>query len=222
MIRRLGRSVVGFTFLLSSPASPASDCASRPARAVEGNVIGSTADPVGRIRVDPSLRYVGALRFDLKGIACVERQVFAEVESGNIRRLFIVQYEAILDASDEVYRWKVRNPVSLDGIPYQQNVFAFDTATEIRDEPEAETARTDAFLNARGLALASGLVMSRFARVVGEDLRRELIFFYMEPLPPGSLRVADFDDGAPRTPEQRALARALTDRSLKAFALLPK
>jgi hypothetical protein len=49
----------------------------------------------------------------------------------------------------------------------------------------------------------------------------ELIFFYMEPLAPSGGRVSDFDDGAPRTPEQRALARALTDRSLKAFALVP-
>ena len=144
-----------------------------------------------------SLQYVGALRFDLKGIACVERQVFAAVEKGRIGRLFIVQFESILDTSDEVYRWKVRTPVSLDGVPYQHNVFAFDTATEMRAEPEAETARTDAFLKAHGLALDDALVMSRFARVVGEDRRRELLFFYMEPLPPGVGRVADFADGRP-------------------------
>jgi hypothetical protein len=212
----------GLALLLTAVPGVASDCASRAARAVAQNVIVSAADPALRIRVEESLPYVGALRFDLKGIACVERQVFAAVEKGRVRRLFIVQFESILDASDEVYRWKVRTPVLLDGVPYQHNVFAFDTETEIREQPEAETAKTDTFLKACGLALDRELVTSRFARVVGADRRRELIFFYMEPLPPGAGRFADFDDGAPRTPEQRALASALTERSLNAFALLPK
>lgn len=190
----------GLALLLTAAPGVAWDCASRLAREVANNVIVSTAGPAGRIRVEEALPYVGALRFDLKGVACVERQVFAAVEKGRIRRLFIVQFESILDASDEVYRWNVRTPVVLGGVPYQHNVFAFDTEAAIREEPEAETAKTGAFLRARGLALDRELVMSRFARVVGADRRRELIFFYME----------------------RALASVLTERSLKAFALLPK
>ena len=140
-MERVGRFVAGLGILLSGSSSLGSDCASQPSRAVEKNTIVSTTDPAVRIRVEPSLRYVGALRFDLKGIACVERHVFADVAKGSIRRLFVVQFESILDTSDEVYRWRVRTPVALDGVPYQHNVFAFDTVAEIRGASrEAETA----------------------------------------------------------------------------------
>jgi hypothetical protein len=216
------RAAQAFAILWWPARLVASDCASQPARAVAQNILVSPSGPAMRIRVDDSLRYVGALRFDLRGIACVERQVFAAAETDRVRRLFIVQFESILDTSDELYRWKVRTPVPLGGVPYQHNVFAFDTRTEIREEPQAETAKTEAFLKAHGLALDAELVMSRFARVVGENRRRELIFFYMEPLPADVGRVTDFDDGAPRTPPQRALASALSERARKAFAVLEK
>ena len=210
------------TWSLPMSAAPASsDCASPPARAVEGQTVVSTSDPVARITIDKELAYLGAFRFELKGIACVERQLFAVVENGRIRKLFIIQFEGILDSSSEIYRWPMRDPIRLGDGDYRHNVFAFDTSVSIRDEPEAETARTDAFLQAKGLHLDSELVMSRFARVVGPDKKHELIFFYMEPLAGWHERVSDFDDGSPQTPKQRELAQQLTERSLHAFRVIP-
>jgi len=199
----------------------ASDCASQAPRAVKRNAVISARDPVARIEVDEELRYIGALRFDLKEMACVERHVFAAVQNHQIQRLFIVQLEGILESSSEIYRWRMRDAVRLGDAEYRYNVLAFDTAASIREEPEAETAKTDAFLKSRGLELETELVMSRFARVVGEDRKHELIFFYMEPLATWHQRVADFQDGEPRTPAQRALARQVSDRSLRAFRVIP-
>jgi hypothetical protein len=199
----------------------ASDCASQAPRAVERNVLVSTRDPVARIEVDKDLKYVGAFRFDLKNMACVERHIFAGVHNRRIKRLFIVQLEEILESSSEIYRWQMRDAIRLGDGVYRHNVWAFDTAVSIREEPEAETAKTDAFLKERGLKLESELVMSRFARVVGEDRKHELIFFYMEPLASWHQRAADFPDGVPRTPAQRELARQVSERSLRAFRVVP-
>jgi len=199
----------------------ASDCASQAPRVVERNTLISTRDPVARIEVDGSLKYVGAFRFELKGIACVERHIFAAVHDRRIKRLFIVQLEAILESSSEIYRWTMRDAIRLGDGEYRHNVWAFDTAASIREEPEAETAKTDAFLKGKGLELEPELVMSRFARVVGADRKHELIFFYMEPLAGSHLRVAEFPDGVPRTPAQRELARQVSERSLRAFRVVP-
>jgi hypothetical protein len=199
----------------------ASDCASQAPRAVERNTLVSTRDPVARIEVDENLKYVGAFRFDLKHIACVERHIFAAVHNHRITRLFIVQLEGILESSSEIYRWSMRDAIRLGDGEYRHNVWAFDTAASIREEPEAETAKTDAFLKGKALELESELVMSRFARVVGKDRKHELILFYMEPLAGWHQRVVDFPDGEPRTPVQRELARQVSERSLRAFRVVP-
>jgi hypothetical protein len=204
----------------ASAAAPP-DCPPTPARAVTSGVLVSRDDPAIQIRVDPSLPYVGAFRFPLKGIACVERHVFAAVDGGRIRRLFIVQFEAILGESDEIYRWQVRTPEMLGGIPYQHDVFFADTSAEIREEPGAEPARTKLFLDSRGLKIDDEVMTSRFARVVGDERRHELIFFYTEPLAPTGLRVSEFPGGGARTDAQKEIARALSERSKSAFSVAP-
>ena len=214
------RAFLGLGLLWSADGLGASECASQPARAVEAHTVISTRDPIARIEIDEELRYLGALRFDLKGIACVERQVFAAVKNRRIQRLFIIQFEGILDSSAEIYRWQMRDPIRLGDGEYRHNIFAFDTGREVREDPEAETAKTDAFLKEKGLELDSELVMSRFARVVGEDRKHELIFFYIEPLASWHQRVTDFADGAPRTAGQRDLASELSQRSLRAFRVI--
>jgi hypothetical protein len=205
---------------LAAPAAPP-DCPPTPVRVVASGVLVSRENPAVQIRVDPSLPYVGALRFPLKGIACVERHVFAASDGGRIRRLFIVQFEAILKDSDGIYRWQVRTPETLGGIPYQHNVFFADTAAEIRRDPDAERARTKEFMDSRGLKMDDEIMTSRFARVVGDERRHELIFFYTEPLAPTGLRVSEFPDGAAQTPAQKELARAFSERSKRAFSVAP-
>jgi hypothetical protein len=211
-----------FFLILALSSAPAPTCPPGEPRLVRDNVIESAQDPAVRIRVDPALRYIGPLRFVLKGVACVERHVFAETADRRVRRLFIAQFESFLEGSDEVYRWTVRNPVRLGDTDYQHNVFFYDETQAIWEEPEAEAAKTRAFLESKGLKLDSELAMSRYARVVGEEKRKELILFYFEPLAGAGFRVADFDDGAARTDSQRELARRLEDRAAQAFTVLPK
>lgn len=194
-------------------------CPDVPPRRVERNVLISDRDPALRIRVKDSLPYVGAFRFPLKGVACVERHVFAEAKKGTIRRLFIVQFEGIFDSSEMTYRWTVKRPIRLGGVDYHHNMWAFDSDALIRQDPDTEPAHTRAFLASKGLAIDAEAVMSRFARIVGENRKHELILFYIEPLAGTGLRVRDFPDGDPTTPAQQQAAKRIEERSLRTFVL---
>lgn len=58
------------------------------------------------------------------------------------------------------------------------------SCTSLRDElaesPEAEMAHAASFLEGHGLALPDRQAVARFARVIGEDRRSELLIFYHE------------------------------------------
>jgi hypothetical protein len=215
----LSLTLAGVLFFAGDAGS--AKCPPAESRPVVDNVLTSRADPPVRVRVDRSLTYLGSLRFALKGVACVERHVFAASENGRIRREFIFQFEGFLDDNAEIYRWTVRNPHRLGDQDYHFNTWFFDSAKLIAKEPDTESAMTQAFLKSKGLALDAELMMARFARVVGADKRHELILFYIEPLKETGFRVADFPDGGTSTPAQKDLAEKLKQRALATFEVLP-
>jgi hypothetical protein len=185
---------------------------------MQGNTIVSTANPSATIHVDPNIRFIGKIDFVLKGIARVERFIFVEAgRQHHVRRMFIAQFEGFLPSSDEVYRYKVRTPVELGGAQYQQNVLFYDDAKGATEEPEAEAAKTRAFVASKGYLLDEQLMMSRFARVVDEAKKHELILFYFENLSDSGQKLATLTANDQDNPEAKAIARPLLQRSLRAF-----
>src|SRR3989442_1483645 len=68
-----------------------------PKRKVEKNVIISERDPKVRIKLPKSIRYVGADRWELYGIADCELHAFVEADTQqNVQRLYWVQFEGYL------------------------------------------------------------------------------------------------------------------------------
>ncbi len=64
--------------------------------------------------------------------------------------------------------------------------------------------------------------MSRFARIVGDDKRNELIFFYVENLKDLGHKLSDFPEDKPKSAEQLQMEKDLTDRSLEAFKVIDR
>src|SRR6266581_35774 len=67
-------------------------------RAVSGNRIVSR-EPRLRVDVDGTLKYIGMFDFNIRDAAHAERILFADADAnGNVRRLFVVQFESMLPA----------------------------------------------------------------------------------------------------------------------------
>ena len=165
----------------------------------------------------PGFEYVGPLAFDLYD-ARVVRHHYVDAVGRRICRQLIVQLEGFPVGSGRTYRWQVEHPVRLGGVDHEHGVYAWSVSAESRAEPTAEVARTADFLTQNGLEQGDGQLMSRFARVVGEARRREVIVFYQEELADLGLEVGEVaeDDGRLR-PERAALGEEITARSLTAL-----
>lgn len=206
------------------PAAPMSLTApdSVVRRGMVGDVFVSTAWPALRMRVAAPFRYLGHFEFDLKHVAHVDRHVFADVRGHRVQRLIVLQFEGFLPGSSEVYRYPITSPISLGGIPYRHNLYLFNAAADARRDPEAEPAHLETFLREHGLETADEQIMSRFATIVGDDRRHELIIFYDENLVDHghSLAQLEVDDGDLRS-EFAAFGDSVAQRSFKAFTVLP-
>jgi len=184
-------------------------------RHVKTNTITSDTLPALEINVDKTFEFVGVLSFILKEIALVERVIFADRQSSRTTRLFIVQFEGILDGVDFTYKYQTTSPITLGKYDYQHGVYMYSNAESVRESPGAESDRTTQFLQDRGYDHDDGLAMSRFARIVDDARRHEIIIFYQETLSSMGLSLERYDRLS--SEEQQAIGKALSGRSLRNF-----
>ena len=188
-------------------------------RQVKDNAIISTDLPAIRIEVDKSLKYVGNLQFDLKGIAHVERVIFVEADQERIKRMFIVQFEGFLAGVDNTYKYSLRNTLTLGKHTYGSNLFLSDVAEHIRKNPDAEPAHTRTFLKEKGYTQADMQMMARFYRIVDDAKRHEILLFYYEHPEVSGLSAADFDKNGTVIEAKKPLTQAFRERALKSFTI---
>lgn len=195
-------------------------CAAQgPQRTVEDNALVSSDLPKVRIRVDKSLKYLGKFDFNLRNIAAGERYVWAEAEGNRVKRMFVVQFEGFLPQVNEQYRFRMRTPVKLGRETYSHNLWFYNDEATRSAQPPNEAAYLTKFLAERNLSQDLDLMMSRFARIVGDDHRHEIIFFYWENLRDHGLSAQDFPDEEPVTPAHKTLGHEFYERSLRAFSV---
>lgn len=63
--------------------------------------------------------------------------------------------------------------------------------------------------------------MARYVRAVGEDARKEVIIFYMEPLRRNGHDISEFPDGGPAMESYDRLSSEIVARARSAFEVLP-
>ena len=207
------------TPLAAPSSSAASPAAKEPAwRGMRKDLFVSSRDPQMEMRVAPDLKYIGKAEFDLKDVAHVERHHFVAVENGEVKRMLVLQFEEMLPTNNDIYKWKVKKPQTIGNQVYDFNTFVFSVAKATQTHPEAEVARTQELLAAKNLRLQDELAVVRFARVIGQDRRREFIIFYNEPLAAMS-RPQDVATGEQNGPAFQNLSSALTEHALASFSI---
>jgi hypothetical protein len=136
--------------------------------------------PPLRVTVDPALVYLGSFVFDLRAIARVERHVFAERDGQSVLRMLVLHFESFLRGVDDLYRYRLTEPRLLGGVLYGSGASILRVAEELAESPEGEMAHTTAFLRSKGAAIGDQHAVARYARIVGDDRRSELLIFYHE------------------------------------------
>lgn len=190
-------------------------------RSLSKNRIVSLENPTIVIDVTEQLRGLGILNFPLKGVAQVERYVFAGVgEGGRARRLFIAQFESVLPGVKGGYSFPLTNPTRIGLHDYQTQVGIFNFAQAIAANPGAEAEQTRAFLSRNGVRVDEDFLVARYARVAGEDKRHELILFYYESLRDLGLARADLEQGGSRAPEAGKIFSEFAARARQSFKVV--
>ena len=210
-----------YVWVLLLCAISTASLAQSPQRRVENNTLVSSDLPKVRIAVDKSLPYLGTFHFNLRNIAEGDRYVWAESHDGRVTRMFIVQFEGFLPSIDKTYTYQMRTPVKLGGEVYSHNLWFYSEAAKPTKDPRNEPEYLANFLAERGLHTDRDLMMSRFARIVDDARRHEIILFYWENLADHGLTARDFPEEAPVTPDQKEMGEDFYQRSRKAFSVEP-
>jgi hypothetical protein len=154
-----------------------------------------------------------------KGLALAERHYFVDAEHGRVLRMLVVQFEGFLASNEEIYRYRLPDPVVLGGETYGTWVFCYSLGEAVAEDPAAESADLLRVLSEHGLTLEDGQIMARFARIVGEDARREVLLFYHENALDLGYSLSELCENGVLRPEQAGVAAALKQRALASFAI---
>ena len=193
---------------------------SSPHRFFRDGVFTSTDLPAVRVRVDPAFEYLGSHQFEIYEAAQVERHIFVDAQDGSIQRLLIFQFEGYLSDNDYAYQWGVTNPIDLGGQTYHHNTYCYNNNEVIQQQPGSEPDHTTRILREKGYTLEDELMMSRFARIVGDDQRHELIIFYIENVNSTGHTLQEISEEGAIVEKYGDLSEALTRRALESFEVL--
>ena len=190
-----------------------------PDRRFEDGALFSDVSPPMRMRIDPSFEYLGASSLELKGLALAERHCLVDAEDGRVRRMLVVQFEGFLASNEEIYRYRLPDPVVLGGETYGTWVFCYSLAEAVAEDPAAESADLLRVLSEHALMLDDEQIIARFARIVGEDARHEVLVFFHENVRDLGYSLPELcEDGVVR-PELAGVADALRQRALASFVI---
>ena len=204
-------------------------------RHFEGGVFTSSDHPPLSVHLGEEIEYLGATQFVLMDAAEVDRHHFVKRDAnGGVEALVVLHFEAYLPGIDGAYEFNIPEEadragpnyrfspeyVALGENEYRHNTWFFDARADVNENPGRELDHTERLLQEHGLTLPDELRMSRYARAVGPEAKREIILFYLEPLEPTGLSLSEFVDGGRGEAVFDSLSAELTARSGHLFDVI--
>jgi hypothetical protein len=178
----------------------------------------SSAQPPIRVRVAQSFRYVGTHRFRLLEVAEAEIVYFAAAREGRIERSFHAQFERFLDHVDDMYRYRLPGSMQLGEHAYMFDTHVVDASEEVRNSPDSDVAHKRAWLESLGYTLPDTIAIHRFARILGDRRRHELLLLYEEAI--SADRYEALDAAGRESGAWREMEKSLRRHALRSFAVL--
>lgn len=222
---------IAIIFTLSISLSGFAQSTAPIQRRVVGQTLISESLPKLKIKVDPSLKYLGRVEMDaMEGIAKVEQFFFGRVKQGKLGKMLIVHFEHALPTNDFTFGYPRLRMATLGKHEFLNQTWA------IKDYGLLKRNKVKEFLAKNGLQAEPDWLVNRYVRVVDENKKHELILFYMEPASSVSLPTEGLTaDGKHQDlifptedlaavekhkDEWQKIQQALVSRSIKSFKIL--
>ena len=192
-----------------------------PERKVAGNVITSEFDPAVRIELPTSVKYVGADRWVLYGIADCELHAFVEADqSKNVQRLYWVQFEGYIPSRPELHHtYDSPRHANIGGLD-----FYVDTWTRSKDEKidaGSDREHIEQLIRAKGYTMPAGMAYVRFVHLLDAEKRKELMIIYGEDLSPAGLSAEDLKEKGRAHDRWAAIEKMVIDHGKERIYIQP-
>jgi hypothetical protein len=190
-----------------------------PERNVEGNVITSKRDPAVRIRLPKSVRYVGADRWVLYGIADCELHAFIDVDDQkNVRRLYWVQFEGYLPTKPDLrHMYDSPRHTNIGGMDFYVDTWIKANDEEVQAGSDRE--HIEALIRARGYKMPTAMMYVRLVHLLDEQKRKELMIIYGEDLAGTGFPAADLRKSGKAHDRWPAIEKGLLERAREKIAI---
>jgi hypothetical protein len=190
-----------------------------PERRVEGNTITSEHDPKLGIRLPESVRYVGADRWVLYGIADCELHAFVEAdEQKNVQALYWVQFEGYIPARPDLHHtYDSPRHATIGGLDFY--VDTWPRSNGEKTESGSDREHIDALIRTRGYKIPADMMYVRLVHLLDAEKRKELMIIYGEVLAPTGFTALDLRDGGKGHGQWPALEKGLIERAKTKIAL---
>jgi hypothetical protein len=193
-----------------------------PERKVEEKIITSERDPEVRIRLPKSVRYVGADRWVLYGIADCELHAFVDGdEQKNVQRLYWVQFEGYIPEKPELqHKYDSPRLAKMGGMDFYVDTWVRANDAEI--EPGSDREHIEKLIRAKGYKMPRAMMYVRLVHLLDEEKRKELMIIYGEDLASTGLTAAELQPGGKAHDRWPRLEKGLVERAEKRIALKEK
>jgi len=184
-----------------------------PERKVEGNVITSDREPKIRIQVPTSVRYVGADRWALYGIADCELHAFVEADGQkNVERLYWIQFESYLPTKPELkHTYDSPRHAHIGGLDFYVDTWV--RSNDATTEQGSDREHIETLIHGKGYNMPAGMMYVRLVHLLDDQKRKELMIIYGEDLSDTGYTAAELRGGGKAysrwpTIEEELVARA--------------
>lgn len=184
-----------------------------PERKVRGNVITSEHDPKVRIELPKSVRYIGADRFVLLGIADCELHVFVEADSEqNVQRLYWIQFEGYLPTKPELHhQYDSPRHTTIAGWDFYVDTWISEKDHTV--EPGSDVEHIRALMRAHGYTMPAGMMSVRLVHLLDEEKRKELMIIYGEDVATTGFAAVHLQKGGKAYDQWPAIEKGLIERA---------
>lgn len=192
---------------------------SLPERTVQKNVIISKQDPTLRITLPEKVKYVGAERWVLYGIADCELHAFVEADADkNVQRIYWVQFESYLPSRPELHHtYDSPKHTNIGGLDFYVDSWALSKDT--KSDAGSDREHTENMIAAKGYRIPENVIDVRLVHLLDSAKRKELMIIYSENLKPTGYTAADLQEGGKESDRWPALANKLLKDAEKRISI---
>ncbi|MDQ1404688.1 MAG: hypothetical protein QOG55_317 [Acidobacteriaceae bacterium] len=184
-----------------------------PERRVEGNTITFERDPKLRIRLPESLRYVGADRWVLYGIADCELHAFVKAdEPKSVQELYWVRFEQYVPTKPELHHtYDSPRHATIGGLDFY--VDTWPRSNDEKTEAGSDREHIDALVRTKGYKIPANMMYVRLVHLLDGEKHKELMIIYGEHLASSGFTAADLREGGNAHGQWPALENGLIERA---------